>query len=404
MTRGGEKGLWRNRPALANTKTMSLQAIIVAAGQGSRAGGREPKQWQMLGGKPLLAWSVEAFTRYPGFEAVALVVAADRVGPAREVFRGKGVTVVAGGASRADSVRAGLRALEAEGRSQPQTFVHDAARPGLERDLITAIRDALLTHDGAAPALPVVDALKRGHDDGLRNVDRTGLHRIQTPQAFRTSLLAEALAAGGEHVDDFEAAEALGARLKLVRGHERLMKVTYSGDIPTVERLMGLAQTEFRTGQGFDVHAFEAGDQVTLCGVEIAHNAGLKGHSDADVGWHALTDAILGAACLGDIGDHFPPSDPRWADAPSESFLAHAVTLAREAGWRVTHGDITLICEAPKVKPHRDAMRASTARVLGLAADAISIKATTTEGLGFTGRREGISAMAAATLCRDARP
>jgi len=388
--------LWRSGAALANTNAMSAQAIIVAAGQGSRAGGEIPKQWQLLGGRPMLDWSVSAFRNSPDIGHVVLVVSSDRLDAARQRYRSEGVTVIEGGASRTDSVRAGLRAAP----GLAHTLVHDAARPGIDADTVTRLLGPLDEVDGTAPALPVVDALKREVDCGLTNIDRAGLHRIQTPQAFRTPVLETALAASGDYVDDFEAAEATGARLKLVPGHERLMKVTYPGDIGTLERLMGLARTEFRTGQGFDVHAFEPGDHVMLCGIRIAHSAGLKGHSDADVGWHALTDAILGAACLGDIGDHFPPSDRQWKGAPSEKFLVHAVRLVHKDGWHVSHGDITIICEAPKVKPHREAMRANTARVLALPLDAVSVKATTTEGLGFTGRREGIAAMATVTLSR----
>ncbi len=375
---------------------MTAQAIIVAAGQGARAGGETPKQWQPLGGRPMLDWSVEAFCNSAEIGHVVLVVSADRLGAATERYSGEGITVISGGATRTESVRAGLSAAP----GLALTLVHDAARPGINAAMITRLLAPLEEVDGTAPALPVVDALKRETDVRLTNIDRKNLHRIQTPQAFRTAVLETALAASGDYVDDFEAAEATGARLKLVTGHERLMKVTYPGDIETLERLMGLTKTEFRTGQGFDVHAFEFGDHVTLCGIKIAHSAGLKGHSDADVGWHALTDAILGAACLGDIGDHFPPSDAQWKGAPSEKFLAHAVSLAHEAGWRVSHGDITIICEAPKVKPHREAMRENTARVLELPLEAVSVKATTTEGLGFNGRREGISAMATATLTR----
>lgn len=376
---------------------MNAQVIIVAAGRGTRAGGPGPKQWQMLGRKPMLAWSIEAFLSHSAVQHIAIVVSPDRLETAQAQFASDRISVVPGGESRADSVRAGLNACP----GHPLTLVHDAARPGVDLFVIDQVVGALANSDGAAPALPVVDALKREQDGRLSNLDRTGLHRIQTPQGFRTDTLARALEAAGDYVDDFEAAEALGSQLELVPGHERLMKVTFSDDMETVSKLMGIGQNEFRTGQGFDVHSFEPGDHVTLCGINIPHSAGLKGHSDADVGWHALTDAILGAACLGDIGDHFPPSDPQWKNAPSERFLAHAVTLAAAEGWSVAHGDITIICEAPKVKPHRETMRENTARVLQLPINAISVKATTTEGLGFTGRREGISAMATATLRRE---
>jgi 2-C-methyl-D-erythritol 4-phosphate cytidylyltransferase/2-C-methyl-D-erythritol 2,4-cyclodiphosphate synthase len=264
--------------------------------------------------------------------------------------------------------------------------------------MIDSLVSALSDHDAAAPALPVADALKAQVAGRLSTVPRDGLYRVQTPQAFRLGEIRSALEARGSFVDDLEAVEAAGARVTLVPGDPRLHKITYAEDFDLVARLLSPLQSAPRVGKGFDVHAFEPGDHVTLCGVKIPHTAKLKGHSDADAAWHALTDAILGAVALGDIGDHFPPSDPKWKDADSGLFLKHAQMLAEKAGYALSSCDVTVICEAPKVKPHRDAMRVRTAELLGLPLDAVSVKATTTESLGFTGRREGIAAEAVAVL------
>ncbi len=395
---------------------MNAQAIIVAAGSGTRARGELPKQWQSLLGKPVVAWSVHAFLAHPRIERICLVVAADKLDAARSAFANPRILIAPGGETRSDSVRAGLAAF---GESPaPITFVHDAARPGLTSSIIEDLFDGLIDADGdfdcdgLAPSLPVSDALKRSeYEGGLTPIDRSDLYRVQTPQVFQTSILQDALSRDGDFADELEAVEATGVSfddddvgpyLKLVTGYERLMKITHPDDFDTVARLIAPPSPSFRTGQGFDVHAFAPGDHVTLCGVRIPHIARLDGHSDADAGWHALTDAILGAACLGDIGDHFPPTDPRWKDADSGLFLRHAIEIADRAGWHLTHADITIICEAPKVKPHRQAMRERTASLTGLPENAVSIKATTTEGLGFTGRREGIAAMATATLTQAA--
>tara|TARA_Y100000052_G_scaffold27608_1_gene37667 strand:+ start:17341 stop:18450 length:1110 start_codon:yes stop_codon:yes gene_type:complete len=308
------------------------------------------------------------------------------------------IRLVDGGSERAQSVEHGLNAITNE--TLPFVLIHDAARPGLSNQVIDDLLCALSNHDGAAPALPVVDALKRHVEGAIENVDRTGLYRIQTPQAFRLSQIkglygAETSAA----VDDFELAQRAGLSLKLTNGAERLAKITYPDDLKRVERLMiEDVQMIYRTGTGYDVHAFEAGSTLQLCGVEIPHSQKLKGHSDADVGWHALTDAILGAIGDGDIGDHFPPSDPQWKDAASSVFLKHAASLVQARRGKIVNLDITLICEAPKIKPHRQAMRQTTADLLQLELDQVSIKATTTEGLGFEGRREGIAAQAAVSI------
>lgn len=245
----------------------------------------------------------------------------------------------------------------------------------------------------------MADALKLQTPAGVTTAPRDGLHRVQTPQAFRLKAIRDAHARAPHNlVDDLQAIEGNGAKIALTRGDIRLSKLTHPEDFDMLERLLGAPARAPRIGSGYDVHGFEPGDHVTLCGVNIPHSAKLQGHSDADAAWHALTDAILGAAALGDIGDHFPPSDPRWKNADSAIFLKEAQRLAEAAGYAVSNCDITIICEMPKVKPHRDAMRARTAGLLGLALDAVSVKATTTEGLGFTGQREGLAAEAVALL------
>lgn len=369
-----------------------FSAIIVAGGKGARTGLERPKQWEMLRGKRVIDWSVDAFLSHP--DLLELVVVVDDMSVATS-FPSK-TKVVCGGDTRTASVRAGIAALAAADGTP--VLIHDAARPGLSLSMISTLVAALSEYDAAAPALPVADALKSQTSGHLSTVPRDGLYRVQTPQAFRLTTIRDAIEAPGSFVDDLEAVEAAGARVTLVPGDARLHKITYSEDFDVVARLLSPVQMVARVGKGFDVHAFEPGDHVSLCGVKIPHTAKLKGHSDADAAWHALTDAILGAAALGDIGDHFPPSDPQWKDADSGLFLKHAQTLAEQAGYALTSCDITVICEAPKVKPHREAMRIRTAELLGLSLDAVSVKATTTEGLGFTGRREGIAAEAVAVL------
>jgi len=306
--------------------------------------------------------------------------------------------VVAGGSTRTDSVRAGLAAI---GDAKPEfVLIHDAARPGLSLAVIRELLSALQEADAACPALPVADALKRVAADGrLETVDRSNLYRVQTPQAFRYSVIRDAHAsATGDWVDDLALVESTGARIVLTAGRTELMKVTEADDILVAEKL--LAGRSMRIGSGFDVHAFAPGDFVTICGVRVPHTHRLEGHSDADVGWHAITDAVLGSAALGDIGDHFPPSDPQWRGAASILFLQHAVKLAAQLGYRVGNVDLTLICERPKIGPHREAMRSATAEAMGLGIEAVSVKATTTEKLGFTGRQEGIAAQAVVLLER----
>lgn len=374
---------------------MPIAAIIVAAGRGERAGGNLPKQVQPLAGKPVYQWSIDAFLTHDRVEQVILVVPNGE----EEVYRSRvdnAIKVVPGGATRTVSVKAGLDACDVS--TQDLIMIHDAARPGLDQETISRLIDAMHASDAAAPALPVPDALKRRTQDSLTTVDRAELFRVQTPQIFKYADICEALSQSDDLVDDLAAIEARNGKVTLVEGSELLAKITYPDDLKRLETLLMRSTPAPRFGTGYDVHAFEPGSEVILCGVRIPHDQKLSGHSDADVAWHALTDAILGAAALGDIGDHFPPSDAKWKGAASEVFLQHAVEQAAAAGWTLTSCDLTVICEAPKVKPHREAMRVETARITGLPLDAISVKATTTEGLGFTGRREGIAAQASAVL------
>ncbi len=374
----------------------SAIAIIVAAGRGERAGPGLTKQVRLLLGKPVLAWSAEAFARHPDVARTLIVTSpADR--DAVRAIAGPDAVIVLGGATRTASVLAALAAVEAP--DDTPVLIHDAARPGLSQAVITRLLEALANADAAAPALRISDAVKDTSSCPPSALDRTPLRRVQTPQAFRLGHIRDALRAGHQDlVDDLAAMETPGARISLVEGDPRLDKLTYAEDFDRMARLLAPSLPAIRVGSGFDVHAFGEGDHITLCGLKIPHSHGLIGHSDADVAWHALTDAILGALAEGDIGDHFPPSDPQWKGASSDRFLRHAARLASLRGYEVSQVDMTVICEAPKVKPHRLAMRESTAALLGLPLDRVSLKATTTEGLGFAGRREGMAAQASAVL------
>jgi 2-C-methyl-D-erythritol 4-phosphate cytidylyltransferase/2-C-methyl-D-erythritol 2,4-cyclodiphosphate synthase len=329
-----------------------------------------------------------------------VVVAADCDSIARQALAGLDAVFVHGGATRAASVRAGLAAVTAVAGPDSAVLIHDAARPFLTGKTILELLAALEAVDAALPALPVADTLKRQEADGAVTVSREGLSRAQTPQAFRLGALTAAHAAWTgetEPTDDAAVFEAAGGRVALTPGDPMLMKLTYPEDFDMAERLAG-GRTVTRIGQGFDAHTFGPGDHVTLCGVRIAHDHGLVGHSDADAGLHALTDALLGAIGEADIGEHFPPSDPQWRGASSDRFLVHAADLIRQQGGRIINVDVTLICEAPKVKPHRAVMRERIAALLGLPLTCVSVKATTTEGMGFTGRREGLAAQAIASV------
>jgi 2-C-methyl-D-erythritol 4-phosphate cytidylyltransferase/2-C-methyl-D-erythritol 2,4-cyclodiphosphate synthase len=371
-----------------------LAIVIVAAGRGTRAGEGLPKQWRPLAGRTVAERSVAAFA---GLGRVILVVHPDDMARALDLFRGR-VTLVAGGDSRGASV---LNALETlEGSAVRRVLIHDAARPFVSRTVIERVIAALKHRDGAAPALPVTDALWRGADGQVQGAQaRDGLFRAQTPQGFRfPAILAAHRAHGGAAADDVEVALAAGLDVAITEGEEENIKLTYPADFARGGRM--LRQMDVRTGNGYDVHAFCDGDHVMLCGVRVPHDRGLLGHSDADVGMHALTDAIYGALAEGDIGRHFPPSDPQWKGAASEIFLAHAGRLAADRGYRLSNADVTLVCERPRIGPHAGAMAAELARILRVGADRISVKATTSEKLGFTGREEGIAAIATVTLVR----
>lgn len=377
---------------------MDFSAVIVAAGSGSRAGPGAPKAWRMLAGRPVVRWSLEAFAA-AGAKCIVLVVARDRVEDARAMAGDlPGVMCVAGGATRAQSVQAGLAALD--DRAGEAVMIHDAARPFVATAHLTALTAALAGADGAVLALPVADTLKRGAGVVAATEPREGLWRAQTPQAFHLERLRAAYAAwpGDEDpTDDAGVVERAGGRVALVQGDPMLFKLTYPEDFAMAERLAGAARIT-RIGQGLDAHRWGPGDAVWLCGVRIDHDQTLIGHSDADAGLHALTDAILGAIGDGDIGEHFPPTDPQWKGASSDRFLAHAVARAAAKGARILNADVTLVCERPKIRPHRDAMRARLAELLGLPVDRVSVKATTTEGMGFTGRQEGLLAQAVVAI------
>ena len=369
-------------------------AIVTAAGRGTRAGG-EPKQWRDLRGRSILARSLDAFAR---FDRVVLVVHPDDMARAIRDFAG-GVTIVTGGETRAASVMAGLEALEGQAT---HVLIHDGARPLVSDAVIQGVIDALQGGaQAAAPALPVSDALWKGADGAvIGTTPRAGLFRAQTPQGFTLDQITNA-----HHLhphdaaDDVELALKAGMAVAITPGSEDNLKITFPADFSRAERILGTAM-DIRLGNGYDVHAFGPGDHVWLCGVQITHEAGLIGHSDADVGMHALTDAIYGALAEGDIGRHFPPSDPQWKGADSAIFLAHAADLARERGFTFGNADVTLICEAPKIGAHAHAMQARLAEIMGVDAARISVKATTSERLGFTGRREGIAAIATAALIK----
>ncbi len=370
--------------------------LIVAAGKGERAGTSLPKQYEALAGQPMLRRTVQAFAGHP----VQVVIGPGQEALARAALAGLDLPApVPGGATRQESVRLGLEAL---GQDAPDfVLIHDAARPLVSAKVIAAVIAAL--EGGAEGALPMVaaaDTLRRRDAHGhFTLVSRENLYRAQTPQGF---IYARILAAHRQHAatevtDDVALAELAGMTVAMVEGEEKNIKVTRKEDFALAETLLG-ATGDVRTATGYDVHKFTAGDHIWLCGLKLPHSHGLEGHSDADVGLHAITDALLGCIGEGDIGMHFPPTDERWRGAASWKFLDHAASLVRAKGGVITHVDVTLICERPKVGPHRDAMKAKVAEILGLELSRVSVKATTTEGLGFTGRRQGIAAQAIATV------
>jgi 2-C-methyl-D-erythritol 4-phosphate cytidylyltransferase/2-C-methyl-D-erythritol 2,4-cyclodiphosphate synthase len=379
---------------------MRFSAVIVAAGSGTRAGPGEAKQWRRLAGKAVARWSAEALLA-AGADELVVVVGEGQDAQAQDALAGLGAfKLVPGGAARSDSVKSGLAALA--GPDDQIVLVHDAARPLLTVELVRRLLVALETAPAAILALPLADTLKR--DDGTGRIigtpSRVGLWRAQTPQGFRLGQLKAAYAAwpaGEEPTDEAIVLERAGGAVALVPGDPALAKLTFPEDFAMAERIAGAART-MRVGQGIDAHRFGPGDSVWLCGVQIAHSHGLVGHSDADAGLHAITDAVLGAIGEGDIGDHFPPTDPQWRGASSDQFLLHAAELVARRGGRIVNVDVTLVCERPKIKPHRQAMRERLAALLGLDLAAVSVKATTMEGMGFTGREEGLLAQAVAMV------
>ncbi|QMU57542.1 MAG: bifunctional 2-C-methyl-D-erythritol 4-phosphate cytidylyltransferase/2-C-methyl-D-erythritol 2,4-cyclodiphosphate synthase [Boseongicola sp.] len=383
---------------------MSTAAVIVAAGRGTRFGGELPKQWCDLAGQTVAARTLQVFSTHPKIDRLVLVLHADDI--ETSLWPSEfAADIVVGGATRAASVRAGLEVLEGDA---DRVLIHDVARPLISHAVIDRVNDALDEFEGAAPALAITDALWRG-DAGLvtGTEDRTNLYRAQTPQGFDlTKILDAHRSATGAEADDVEIARAAGLRVGIVDGDIDNLKITTPEDLVRADAILQERDggvMDIRTGNGFDVHRFGPGDHVVLCGVAVPHGRGLQGHSDADVGMHAITDAIYGALAEGDIGQHFPPSDPQWKGAASDIFLRHAVAMAAERGFAIGNVDCTLICEQPKIGPHAAAMREVLSEIMGVGLDRVSVKATTSERLGFTGREEGeegIAASATATLVR----
>ena len=384
-----------------------VAVVIVAAGRGERAGQQHgPKQYRPIGGEPIIARTLRAFYEHPGVDRIVAVIHPDdhdlfreSAGPLADI-----VLTVNGGATRQESVLLGLRALAPD--APDAVLIHDAVRPFVDAATISRTIEAALSGTGALPGVAVADTLKRPAGSGLETVPRENLHAAQTPQAFPFKPILdahEAAAAAGrsDFTDDAAIAEWAALPVTLVQGSPDNFKLTWAADIERADRLLAPKAAilpDVRTGNGYDVHAFEPGDAVTLCGVKIPYDRKLSGHSDADVGLHALTDALLATCGAGDIGTHFPPSDPQWRGAASRLFVEHAVSVVRSHGGRIANADVTLICEAPKVGPHRTAMVTAMADMLGIASHRISVKATTNEKLGFIGRGEGIAAIATATV------
>lgn len=385
---------------------MTVTALIVAAGRGTRAGGDIPKQWRPLGADKtcprVIDHTIAAFRTF-----VDQIVVVHHAQDTALVQNLADVTAVVGDATRSASVQAGLEAIAGTGVTQ--VLIHDAARALVPQNVIQNVLDALQTQAAAAPALPVTDALWRGNTQVDGTQDRTGLWRAQTPQGFDFETILNAHKAYDDAAaDDVEVARAAGVPVSITLGDEDNFKITHPEDFARAEEVLALRKRQnkdispmdIRLGNGYDVHRFGEGDHVWLCGIKVPHNRCLQGHSDADVGMHALTDAIYGALAEGDIGRHFPPSDMQWKGAESHIFLRHAIDLARSRGFEISNCDVTLVCEQPKIGPHAEAMRAALADIMSVDLDRISVKATTSERLGFTGREEGIASVATATLIK----
>ncbi|MBB4642292.1 2-C-methyl-D-erythritol 4-phosphate cytidylyltransferase/2-C-methyl-D-erythritol 2,4-cyclodiphosphate synthase [Rhizorhapis suberifaciens] len=397
MTLAGKGGLRYGRAMMHRNRNV---ALIVAAGRGERAGGAVPKQFRRVAGKTLIAHAVDAFAAHETIHDIILVIGKTQEQEVQAALGSRALPdCVTGGATRQQSVYAGLEHIEKHGGAG-RIFIHDAARPFLPAQVIDRLMNGLDEAPGAIPVLPVVDTLAR--DVGVLGdiVERSGLIRVQTPQAFdfHAILMAHRSWRGdADASDDAQIARAAGLAVALVEGDSMLEKLTHPADFALAEeRLAG--QFSIRTGMGYDVHRLVAEEELWLCGVRVAHDRGLSGHSDADVALHALTDALFGAMADGDIGSHFPPSEAQWRGAASSRFLAYARDRVAVRGGRIEHVDLTIICEAPKIGPHRDAMRSRIADILEIDLGRVSVKATTTERLGFAGRGEGIAAQAIATL------
>ncbi|TCU13113.1 bifunctional 2-C-methyl-D-erythritol 4-phosphate cytidylyltransferase/2-C-methyl-D-erythritol 2,4-cyclodiphosphate synthase [Rhizobium sullae] len=404
-------------PQMHSKQPISAGIVIVAAGRGERAGSREegPKQYRLIGGKPVITHTLENFMTWEHAAHIVVVIHPDDEALFAKAFRQvlsvTPIETVHGGATRQQSVLAGLRHLKNKGITH--VLIHDAVRPFFDRRLLDRIADALVGGAPAVlPAMPVADTLKRADGTGtvLETVSREHLFAAQTPQSFAFDAILSAHEKASEtgrtdFTDDAAIAEWAGIPVTIVEGAADNVKLTVKRDIILADdRLSSSQLPDVRTGNGYDVHQLEAGDGVTLCGVFIPHDQRLRGHSDADVALHALTDALLATCGAGDIGDHFPPSDPQWKGAASCIFLEHAAKIVRDRGGTIMNADISLIAEAPKVAPHRDAMRANLSEFLGISIDRCSVKATTNETIGFVGRREGIAAIATATVVyREAR-
>ncbi|MFT6459633.1 bifunctional 2-C-methyl-D-erythritol 4-phosphate cytidylyltransferase/2-C-methyl-D-erythritol 2,4-cyclodiphosphate synthase [Pseudophaeobacter arcticus] len=394
---------------------MTTAALIVAAGRGTRAGGGLPKQWRALKGQRVIDWTLQAF-RDAGISTIVLVLSPEDRSAWDSFATDSDLVLTAGGAERAISVQNGLIALRdlnlaragsAQGLPISKVLIHDAARPCTSQALIASVIAALDHGPAAAPALAITDALWTGAEGQVTGTqDRTGLFAAQTPQGFRLeAILAAHASHPGGAADDVEVARAAGLEVAIIAGEPDNIKITRPEDFARAARILETEEKmnirpDVRLGNGYDVHRFGPGDSVILCGVEIPHDRSLQGHSDADVGMHAVTDAIYGALAQGDIGQHFPPSDPQWKGAASEIFLRHAANLAGDMGFQISNVDCTLVCEYPKIGPHAPKMRAVMAEILGIDANRVSIKATTSERLGFTGRSEGIASLATAALVK----
>jgi 2-C-methyl-D-erythritol 4-phosphate cytidylyltransferase/2-C-methyl-D-erythritol 2,4-cyclodiphosphate synthase len=374
---------------------MSVTALIVAAGKGERLGGGLPKQFRPLAGKPVLRWAAESLITHPAVRRLRVVIGQGQQEMAEIALAGLDIEpLVEGGEQRADSVRAGLVTIKDE-----VVLVHDAARPFCRSEVIDRLVSAMEFYPGAVPVLAASDTLARADSELGEPVDRNRVVRVQTPQAFRTDILRAAYESwcGPSPTDEATVVRGTGHKVAVVAGDPSLDKITTAEDFARMEQWLA-GRLIPRTGMGFDVHAFSGDGPIMLGGVEVPHSRGLAGHSDADVVLHAITDAILGAAGIGDIGQHFPPSDAQWKGASSDIFLAHAAALVRARGGIIDNVDCTIIAETPKVGPYRDVMRSRIAGILVIGEEQVSIKATTTEGLGFTGRREGVAAQAVANI------